>query len=52
MAAELVRYNWQGEIADVEEFEVAQAILAGDIQQLSQEVQSNNRFKLCNITPI
>ena len=43
----LVRYDSQGEIVDVEEFEVARAILAGHTQRLSQQVQSKHLFEIC-----
>ena len=43
-----VRYdNSWGEIVDVEEFEVARAILAGDTQRLSQPIESKYLFELC-----
>ena len=45
-ASEFVRYE-RGEIVDVEEFGVATAILRGDTQLLSQEVESKHLFELC-----
>ena len=46
-AVEFVRYNSQGEVVDVEEFEVARAILAGDTHRLSQQIESKYLFELC-----
>ena len=46
-AGKFVRYSSQGEIVDVEEFEVARAIVAGDTQPLSQQIESKHLFELC-----
>ena len=46
-APEFLRYDRNGEIVDVDEFNVAKAIFAGDMQALSQEVESQHLFELC-----
>ena len=46
-APAFVRYNRDGKIVDIDEFQVAIAILAGDTQALSREAQSRHLFELC-----
>ena len=43
-----IRPPWQdGRILDVDEFQVAKALLAGEVELLSQEVDSKHLFDLC-----
>ena len=44
---QFVRFNTEQKVVDVNEFQIAQALLAGDIRVLAQEVESQHLFSWC-----